>query len=188
MGDSFKTRIANAITEYLADLHEAIKTSQTAITTKMKELGIEAFASPVTNTWQESVEKILLKKTKVISKKLEALIENEIMNATPIDELQEKLEMLASQLRAREEELNRLYNLTEGDPKYQAYHVLRDLSPNWVDITQVGRSLGIPAVRAKRLLKEFVAIGLVEIDGKRARTLQPIRKADTTYSKTKEKV
>ena len=73
--------------------------------------------------------------------------------------------------------------LTENDQKYQAYHVLRDLAPNWVDIAHVGRSLGMPAVRAKRLLEEFEANGLVEIDGQRARALQLIRKADTTRTK-----
>jgi chemotaxis protein histidine kinase CheA len=98
-------------------------------------------------------------------------------------ELHQEVESLKTQLQVREEELNRLYNLTESDPKYQAYHVIRDLAPNWVDVAHVGRSLGIPAVRAKRLLEEFEANGLVEIDGKRARALQLIRKADTTRTK-----
>jgi hypothetical protein len=98
-------------------------------------------------------------------------------------DLQEKIKVLSMQLSAREEELNRLYNLTESDPKYQAYHVLRDLSPNWVDMSHVGHSLGMPTVRVKRLLEEFEAAGLVEIDGEKARTLQLIRKADTTKTK-----
>lgn len=98
-------------------------------------------------------------------------------------ELQEKIQILSAQLSAREEELNRLYNLTESDPKYQAYHVLRDLSPNWVDMSHVGHSLGMPTVRVKRLLEEFQAVGLVEIEGEKARTLQLIRKADTTKTK-----
>jgi hypothetical protein len=97
--------------------------------------------------------------------------------------LQEQVTTLTSQVHAREEELNRLYNLTESDPKYQAYHVLRDLAPNWVDMAHIGRSLGMPAVRAKRLLEEFAANGLIEIDGNRARALQLIRKADTTQTK-----
>jgi hypothetical protein len=100
-----------------------------------------------------------------------------------VGELQEKIQILSAQLSAREEELNRLYNLTESDPKYQAYHVLRDLSPNWVDMSHVGHSLGMPTVRAKRLLEEFQAVGLVEIEGDKARTLQLIRKADTTKTK-----
>jgi hypothetical protein len=100
-----------------------------------------------------------------------------------LTDLQERVEVLKTKLQAREEELNRLYNLTETDPKYQAYHVLRDLAPNWVDIAHVGRSLGMPAVRAKRLLEEFEANGLIEIDGLRARALQLIRKADTTRTK-----
>ena len=104
-------------------------------------------------------------------------------NRAMLTELQEKAENLTVQLQAREEELNRLYNLTENDPKYQAYHVVRDLAPNWVDIKHVGRSLGMPAVRAKRLLEEFEANGLVEIDGDRVRALQLIRKADTTRTK-----
>lgn len=100
-----------------------------------------------------------------------------------LTELQERVQALTTKLQAREEELNRLYNLTEGDPKYQAYHVLRDLAPNWVDIAHVGRSLGMPAVRARRLLEEFETNGLIEIDGQRARALQIIRKADTTRTK-----
>lgn len=98
-------------------------------------------------------------------------------------ELQERIQILSAQLSAREEELNRLYNLTESDPKYQAYHVLRDLSPNWVDMSHVGHSLGMPTVRVKRLLEDFQAAGLVEIEGEKARTLQLIRKADTTKTK-----
>jgi DNA-binding IclR family transcriptional regulator len=98
-------------------------------------------------------------------------------------DLQEKIQILSAQLSAREEELNRLYNLTESDPKYQAYHVLRDLSPNWVEMSHVGHGLGLPTARVKRLLEEFQAAGLVEIEGEKARTLQLIRKADTTKSK-----
>jgi hypothetical protein len=41
----------------------------------------------------------------------------------------------------------------------------------------------MPTVRVKRLLEEFQAAGLVEIEGEKARTLQLIRKADTTKTK-----
>jgi len=85
-------------------------------------------------------------------------------------------------LRSREEEINRLYNLTEQDPKYQAYHVLRDLAPNWVEISHVARSLGLPSQRIRRFLEEFAESGLVEVKGTKARAIQLIRRADTTAS------
>jgi len=91
-------------------------------------------------------------------------------------ELTAKVQRLIQSLRAREEEINRLYNLTEDDPRYQPYYVLRDEAPNWVSYVHISNLTGIPISRVKKILKEFEMRGLVEMRENEARCLQMIRR------------
>jgi hypothetical protein len=212
---------------HLEPLQKALQSTEQAIATKMKDIGMAAFTGPVVTAWRDEVAKVIAKEMERLARDLLRVVQSEAAAASsapptreaeravqsstksvesvqpPAEngaepaaiagddvktratspELQERIQILSAQLSAREEELNRLYNLTESDPKYQAYHVLRDLSPNWVDMSHVGHSLGMPTARVKRLLEQFQAAGLVDIEGEKARTLQLIRKADTTKTK-----
>lgn len=75
----------------------------------------------------------------------------------------------------QEEELNRIYNLTEDDPTYQPYYVLRDEAPNWVSIKQISDLTGIPIVKVRKILEKFERRGLIEVKNDHARCLMVIR-------------
>lgn len=93
-----------------------------------------------------------------------------------IQELNNKIQKLYRSLQAKEEEINRLYNLTEDDPKYQAYYVLRDEAPNWVSYVHISNLTGIPISTVKKILKDFEMRGLIETRDKEARCLMVIRR------------
>jgi len=94
----------------------------------------------------------------------------------------EKLKAYMEKVRSQEEEINRLYNLTEDDPRYQPYYVLRDEAPSWVSFSYISNLTGIPTSKVKKILKEFELRGLVEIKGEQARCLQLIRDTKTRRS------
>ena len=87
----------------------------------------------------------------------------------------EDLKRYIEKVRSQEEEINRLYNLTEDDPRYQPYYVLRDEAPSWVSFSYISNLTGIPTSKVKKILKEFELRGLVEVKGEQARCLQLIR-------------
>ncbi|MHA1593157.1 MAG: hypothetical protein ACTSXJ_02515 [Candidatus Baldrarchaeia archaeon] len=66
-------------------------------------------------------------------------------------------------------ELNKLYNLTEEDPKYQVYWMLRDFRPSWVRVEYISKTLGIPLDAVRSYLLIFARKGLVEVRGNEAR-------------------
>ena len=97
----------------------------------------------------------------------------EEINSTGTMEISNK--QLMKMLRHREEELNRLYNLTESDLKYRVYYVVRDEAPNWVDFTDIYRFVALPASDIRKHLKDFQMRGLIEIKDARARANLVIR-------------
>lgn len=96
-----------------------------------------------------------------------------------LSDCNEKLKAYMEKVRSQEEEINRLYNLTEDDPRYQPYYVLRDEAPSWVSFSYISNLTGIPTSKVKKILKEFELRGLVEIKGEQARCLQLIRDTKT---------
>ncbi|MCD6515460.1 MAG: hypothetical protein J7L07_11090 [Candidatus Odinarchaeota archaeon] len=90
-------------------------------------------------------------------------------------ECRKKLEYYIKRVQMQEEELNRLYNLTEDDPTYQPYYVLRDEAPNWVSIRNISDLTGIPISKVKKILENFERRGLIEIKNDQARCLMVIR-------------
>ncbi|MHA1861150.1 MAG: hypothetical protein ACTSVM_02490 [Candidatus Ranarchaeia archaeon] len=93
-----------------------------------------------------------------------------------ISELQNKNRKLLDMLKAREEELNRLYNLTETDLKYRCYYIVRDEAPNWVSFSDIYRFVNLPSSEVQRHLKAFAMRGLVEIKGNKVRAKHVIRR------------
>jgi hypothetical protein len=73
------------------------------------------------------------------------------------------------------EEINRLYNLTEREPRFQAFWVLRDAYPSWVQVVKIARTLNTDPMQVHDDLKIFEEIGLVEIKGGDARAIKLVR-------------
>ncbi len=92
-----------------------------------------------------------------------------------LTECRKKLNYYVKRVQMQEEELNRIYNLTEDDPTYQPYYVLRDEAPNWVSIKQISDLTGIPIVKVKKILEKFERRGLIEVKNDQARCLMVIR-------------
>jgi hypothetical protein len=73
------------------------------------------------------------------------------------------------------EEVNRLYNLTEREPRFQAFWILRDAYPSSLHITKIARTLNATPSEVLENLKIFERIGLIEIKEGEARATKLIR-------------
>jgi hypothetical protein len=73
------------------------------------------------------------------------------------------------------EEVNRLYNLTEREPRFQAFWVLRDAYPSSLHITKMARTLNATPSEVLENLKIFERLGLIEIKEGEARATKLIR-------------
>jgi hypothetical protein len=73
------------------------------------------------------------------------------------------------------EEVNRLYNLTEREPRFQAFWVLRDAYPSSLHITKIARTLNATPSEVLENLKIFERLGLIEIREGEARATKLIR-------------
>ncbi len=73
------------------------------------------------------------------------------------------------------EEINRLYNLTEREPRFQAFWILRDAYPSSLHITKVARTLNATPGEVLENLKIFQRLGLIEIKEGEARATKLIR-------------
>jgi hypothetical protein len=73
------------------------------------------------------------------------------------------------------EEVNRLYNLTEREPRFQAFWILRDAYPNSLHITKIARTLSATSGEVLENLKIFESLGLVEIKEGEARATKLVR-------------
>ena len=93
-----------------------------------------------------------------------------------LETLENKNQKLLQMLQSREEELNRLYNLTESDMKYRCYYIVRDEAPHWVNFSDIYRFINLPPGEVQKNLKDFSMRGLVEIQDKNARAKLVIRK------------
>jgi hypothetical protein len=79
------------------------------------------------------------------------------------------------------EEVNRLYNLTEREPRFQPFWILRDAYPSSIHVTKIARTLNATPNEVLENLKIFERIGLIEIKEGEARATKLIRpnKPDT---------
>lgn len=73
------------------------------------------------------------------------------------------------------EEINRLYNLTEREPRFQPFWILRDAYPSWLQITKIARTLGATPSDLHEKLRTFENLGLVEIREGEARATKLVR-------------
>jgi hypothetical protein len=73
------------------------------------------------------------------------------------------------------EEVNRLYNLTEREPRFQAFWILRDAYPSSVHITKIARTLNAMSSEVLENLKIFERLGLIEIKEGEARATKLVR-------------
>jgi predicted Rossmann fold nucleotide-binding protein DprA/Smf involved in DNA uptake len=73
------------------------------------------------------------------------------------------------------EEVNRLYNLTEREPRFQPFWILRDAYPDSVHITKMARQLNVTPSEVLENLKIFERLGLIEIKEGEARTTKLVR-------------
>jgi hypothetical protein len=73
------------------------------------------------------------------------------------------------------EEINRLYNLTEREPRFQPFWILRDAYPNSVQITKIARMLNAAPGEVLENLRIFEQLGLAEIKEGEARATRLVR-------------
>jgi hypothetical protein len=73
------------------------------------------------------------------------------------------------------EEVNRLYNLTEREPRFQPFWILRDAHPDSVPITKIARTLNATPSEVLEDLKIFERLGLIEIKEGEARATKLVR-------------
>lgn len=73
------------------------------------------------------------------------------------------------------EEVNRLYNLTEREPRFQPFWILRDAYPDSVHITKIARTLNAAPTEVLENLKVFESLGLIEIRNGEARATKLVR-------------
>ena len=73
------------------------------------------------------------------------------------------------------EEVNRLYNLTEREPRFQPFWILRDAHPESVPITKMARTLNLTPGQVLESLRIFEQLGLVEIKEGEARATKLVR-------------
>jgi len=102
---------------------------------------------------------------------------------TDYDEIKETSDELTAKNQTLQEEVNRLYNLTEKTPSFQIYWHLRDVYPAWASIKQIANLIGMPSVRIIKELKNYYERGLVELDGDKARYQAVIKKPEEKKSK-----
>ena len=93
-----------------------------------------------------------------------------------LSKTKELLENRTKIARDREEEVNRLYNLTESDPKFRIYYIVRDASPEWINFEDIYRYTSLPASKVRKHLETFRLRGLLDIEGNRARVRNMIRR------------
>lgn len=93
------------------------------------------------------------------------------------------LEEKDGEIASLREEINRLYNLTEREPRFQAFWVLRDAYPNFIQITKIAQTLSSTPINVHENLKVFESIGLVEVKGGEARALKLVRPMKPTSNK-----
>jgi len=87
-----------------------------------------------------------------------------------------KLRDMESLLRNREEEVNRLYNLTESDTKYRIYYIIRDAAPNWVPFDEIYRFSPLKPTLIRQYLEEFAERNLIALKNKQAKAVHVIRR------------
>lgn len=80
-----------------------------------------------------------------------------------------------SEIASLREEINRLYNLTEREPRFQPFWILRDAYPSWLQITKMARTLNETPSNVHENLKTFEQLGLVEIKEGEARATKLVR-------------
>ncbi|GAG81102.1 unnamed protein product, partial [marine sediment metagenome] len=80
-----------------------------------------------------------------------------------------------SDIGTREEEVNRLYNLTESDPKYRIYYIVRDAAPEWIAFEDIYKYTSLPSKQVNKQLEQFYLRGLIQLEDKRARAHLVIR-------------
>jgi len=73
------------------------------------------------------------------------------------------------------EEVNRLYNLTEREPRFQPFWILRDAYPDSVHVTKIARTLNATPTEVLENLKVFESLGLIEIRNGEARATKLVR-------------
>ena len=96
---------------------------------------------------------------------------------TKLEETTLKLKDMESLLRNREEEINRLYNLTETDTKYRIYYIIRDAAPNWVPFDEIYRFSSLKPTLIREYLEEFAERNLIVLKNKQAKAVHVIRRA-----------
>jgi hypothetical protein len=94
---------------------------------------------------------------------------------TPLDANKQTLDEKDKEIASLREEINRLYNLTEREPRFQAFWVLRDAYPNWVQIVKIARTLNADPTQVHEDLRIFEEIGVVEIKAGDARAVKLVR-------------
>ncbi|MHA1840096.1 MAG: hypothetical protein ACTSYO_09110 [Candidatus Ranarchaeia archaeon] len=78
------------------------------------------------------------------------------------------------QIKALETEIEKLIRLTEDEPQYKVFWLLREMAPNWGTIKQLAETVGIPSVMVKRHLQRYENLGLVELKDEKARYIPPV--------------
>jgi hypothetical protein len=100
---------------------------------------------------------------------------NLISLVTSASETNDEYEDKDMQIASLREEVNRLYNLTEREPRFQPFWILRDAHPNSVAITKIARTLNAAPTDVLENLRIFERLGLIEIKGGEARATKLIR-------------
>ena len=98
--------------------------------------------------------------------------------AAKLKETQLKLKKLEALLRTHEEEVNRLYNLTETEPKYRIYYIIRDAAPNWVPFEEIYRYSTLKPTLVRQYLEEFEERNLISLKNKQAKAVHVIRRTE----------
>ncbi|MHA2060512.1 MAG: hypothetical protein ACW976_07020 [Candidatus Ranarchaeia archaeon] len=94
---------------------------------------------------------------------------------TELEATKTRLSDYTSKMRTREEEVNRLYNLTESDPKYRIYYIVRDAAPEWIAYEDIYKYTPLPSKQVNKQLELFHLRGLIQLENKRARAHLVIR-------------
>ena len=155
---------SNEIEAIVKDLQEILNKNSRSDVTQIKRLKVELV------TLKDEIARIRRENGKIRNNSNRGKNKTDSKNGVKISNSQ-----LMKMLSHREEELNRLYNLTESDLKYRVYYVVRDEAPNWVDFTDIYRFVSLPASDIRKHLKDFQMRGLIEIKDAKVRANLVIR-------------
>jgi outer membrane murein-binding lipoprotein Lpp len=118
------------------------------------------------STNQSEVEQPSIAQQRIMRKSFSSSLRRETTD--PDDEKNKEIASLR-------EEVNRLYNLTEREPRFQPFWILRDAYPSSVQIMKIARMLNAAPAEVLENLKIFEQLGLAEIEKGEARAIRLVR-------------